>query len=1000
MSEKEKSMKYVALAEGLNNRTLVPITQDISNYIGKKPDKDFYISLYKYNQEHFKKFKETNSLSGIKDVKTDKLLFDFDDGTNLDQAKNDAVELTQRLIEKGVPQGQIGVYFSGGKGFHIELKTTSEFSRREFTNIVFNLAKDLKTYDDRIVDEQRIIRAPLTRHQDTKLFKIPLTVDQLVELPMDIIKSMADSLENVDTDLIDNWIDIDLPELILELKDNDVKTNSEDIELNEELSFDKYQLNLAKCPKWLSPERYALQEGFFYGSESAASGERNDAFMILASTYKKNGINKNIAFNMLKGTAELQAARTGETQVPDYELKHNIINLIYSPDWNGGIYAPDHPLLIKTRKRFGIAEPGKQNDFTSSSEMFSSFIDYASNIEGNTIKTGLPIDEEVRLTIGMPVALLGAPSSGKCLGKDVPILMYDGTRKMSQDIKVGDVLMGDDSTPRTVLSTCTGRENLYNIKQNNGDDYVVNESHILSLKNNVSFKDKKRNKQFEKEKVDIELRQYLEKGKLYKKHYRGYKVGVNYPKQNVYIDPYFLGLWLGDGHSDRIAITTIDEEVKDYVYNIGKLNGLKVYDINYNSDRCPTYFLSSTRDSKIKNDLHEHFKGYELFNNKHIPNQFLVNDRYTRLRLLAGLLDSDGHYDKRNNKYEITFKSKRLINDTVILARSLGYKVSLGEKTVNEDIYHRAYINADDFTELPLLLDRKKGRNKKNRTDISLTSFEVEPLGEGDYYGFEIDGNRRFLLGDFTVTHNTTVALNILRNTSKQGIHSVFFSMDMHRALICQKQLHLLFSHKSDLIYENILREDILTKYAKGLEENFGNVTYMTKAGLTVEDIRYYIEKKKDEVGDSLKLVLIDYLECIRGPYSDPTTNSAIIADGIKNIAVELDVCVILLVQPPKITGGAAFPLTNMYQIKGSSMVAQAMRTVIGIYREGFSPETPDDDNFITFVGLKNSMGSLFKTDCYWNGARGEIDILDEIGQQNLENLRNKLKKERIGDDF
>ena len=71
---------------------------------------------------------------------------------------------------------------------------------------------------------------------------------------------------------------------------------------------------------------------------------------------------------------------------------------------------------------------------------------------------------------------------GKCLGKNTPILMYDGTIKLVQDICAGDVIMGDDSTPRNVLSIARGRETMYRVKETNGPGYVVNESHILSLK--------------------------------------------------------------------------------------------------------------------------------------------------------------------------------------------------------------------------------------------------------------------------------------------------------------------------------------------------------------------------------------------------------------------------------------------------------------------------------------------------------------------------------------
>ena len=71
---------------------------------------------------------------------------------------------------------------------------------------------------------------------------------------------------------------------------------------------------------------------------------------------------------------------------------------------------------------------------------------------------------------------------GKCHGRDTPILMWDGTIKKVQDIKTGELICGDDSTPRKVLSRARGFEMMYRITPTKGDSYVVNASHILSLK--------------------------------------------------------------------------------------------------------------------------------------------------------------------------------------------------------------------------------------------------------------------------------------------------------------------------------------------------------------------------------------------------------------------------------------------------------------------------------------------------------------------------------------
>jgi len=78
---------------------------------------------------------------------------------------------------------------------------------------------------------------------------------------------------------------------------------------------------------------------------------------------------------------------------------------------------------------------------------------------------------------------VGAARSGKCLGIDTPIIMYDGTVKKVQDVEIGDLVMGPDSNPRTVLSLGRGREKMYRIIPENGSNFECNASHILSLKN-------------------------------------------------------------------------------------------------------------------------------------------------------------------------------------------------------------------------------------------------------------------------------------------------------------------------------------------------------------------------------------------------------------------------------------------------------------------------------------------------------------------------------------
>ena len=128
------------------------------------------------------------------------------------------------------------------------------------------------------------------------------------------------------------------------------------------------------------------------------------------------------------------------------------------------------------------------------------------------------------------ILLYGSPGCGKCLGINTPVLMFDQTIKMVQDIIVGDKLMGDDKTERIVYSLARGREQMYKICQKEGDDYVVNESHILSLiriKNClVKSVESVESVEFD-DFVDIELTEYLKLTDDEKENLMGYKVNLS-----------------------------------------------------------------------------------------------------------------------------------------------------------------------------------------------------------------------------------------------------------------------------------------------------------------------------------------------------------------------------------------------------------------------------------------------------------------------------------------
>lgn len=297
--------------------------------------------------------------------------------------------------------------------------------------------------------------------------------------------------------------------------------------------------------------------------------------------------------------------------------------------------------------------------------------------------------------------LLGQAGSGKSYAADTPILMYDGSIKMVQNLKKGDKLMGDDSTVRNVISCTAGVDMMYKIKQENGMEYVVNGLHELCLKvkcedyciiNGIKYK--------KDDIIEINVENYMDLSDSQKKELKGYKVPIDWEEKEVSIDPYILGLSLGNGSSS------------------------------------------------------------------YIPNIYKINSRNVRLQLLAGLLDSTestGKLFSTNESFNIIIiqKNKKLAEDIEFIVRSLGFYTKIQE-CKNEDTYYRMRISGN-LEQIPTKVQRKQVTSGKQVKDYLSTSIEIEEYKADYFYGVQLDGNKRMVLGDFTVGHNSTILTKIVK---------------------------------------------------------------------------------------------------------------------------------------------------------------------------------------------------------------------------------------------
>ena len=261
----------------------------------------------------------------------------------------------------------------------------------------------------------------------------------------------------------------------------------------------------------------------------------------------------------------------------------------------------------------------------------------------------------------------GIMCPSECFDPETPILMWDGTIKAAKHIVVGDYLIDDVGNPVRVKSTCSGFKTMYEIvpDKKNFMRHTVTDNHILTLKVKKDFGDDNV--------IDITIEQFLSLSPSVQKNLFLFKSsGIHWDRQYVTVDPYMMGMCLGD------------------------------------------------------------------LNKKSIPKEYIVNDKETRLALLAGLVDTIGNL--HGNEIRI---SGDLIHDIQFLASSLGFSCHVHEGQLS--------ITGANLHEIPL----KKMTVKDGDDFLIESSFELVKKDLRSFVGWQLEGNGRFLLGDMTISHNT-----------------------------------------------------------------------------------------------------------------------------------------------------------------------------------------------------------------------------------------------------
>jgi len=383
----------------------------------------------------------------------------------------------------------------------------------------------------------------------------------------------------------------------------------------------------------------------------------------------------------------------------------------------------------------------------------------------------------------------------RCLARGDKVLMANGSWKAIENIKVSDSVISPQHDNTTIISKVIAthshfEKEVYNVieaKSKNRRLYTCSKDHKIPLIGSFTPRINKPGKKTKRN----QLRRYKEYTAKHISKLRSATQSrvitfstpqITFEQPDSSIKPYCLGLWLGDGHSSKI--------IRSNSYNLGITTNDKMI-IEVIKSEYPNEVTGITKKTgttavtvriTTKGRFFSDLKRLNLIGTKSgtkfIPKECLLSSVRYRLKLLAGLIDTDGYISKKNCNIEITTKSENLASDILTLVCSLGgygriTKIKKGIKSTG--FIGQYYVVRFAFKTFSIMriLDEINIKMKKERLLHQIYRYERTNRNHANYdprhtsikcvrtfpqivCGFTLDSpSGLFVTNDYLVTHNS-----------------------------------------------------------------------------------------------------------------------------------------------------------------------------------------------------------------------------------------------------
>ena len=314
--------------------------------------------------------------------------------------------------------------------------------------------------------------------------------------------------------------------------------------------------------------------------------------------------------------------------------------------------------------------------------------------------------------------VLSSRQSGKALSLDTPIPTPNGFVNMG-NLKDGDNIYGLDGK---IYNITKAHDVLYNrecykVIFDSGEEIIADGDHLWYTQTKTDRKRKNNKKGSVKTTKDIFETLLNNRGEP------NHRIpmclnGIEHDKKELPINPYILGLWLGDGATDGSRITIGKRDIEDTLKILENNEQFKILKVQ--EDKRGVFALNLTNEKRKQDSLHTILRLNNLLGNKHIPESYFLSSKEQRIELLMGLMDSDGYITPKGHAYFYNTNLK-LVKEVQKLITSLGYKTFYKEKIAKINGVECGLVGSVYFKprEMVVKLPFKANRLKNNLSKIS-----------------------------------------------------------------------------------------------------------------------------------------------------------------------------------------------------------------------------------------------------------------------------------------